>query len=109
MELFGFNITRNKNTSVPSIVSPGTDDGSIVTIGNSAAYYSQVMDLEGVVKNENDLIRRYREISQYPDCDSAIEDIINEAIVVDEADQSVDIILDDLKWLEDRNIIGGII
>jgi len=100
MQIFGFDITRKKTTSVPSIVAPGTDDGSIVTVGNAAAYYSQVMDLEGVVKNENDLIRRYREISQYPDCDSAIEDIINEAIVTDEADQSVDIVLDDLKLSE---------
>ena len=97
MKLFGFEIKRQDQSSVPSIVAPGADDGSVVTIGNSAAYYSQVMDLEGVVKNENDLIRRYREISQYPDCDSAIEDIINEAIVVDEADQSVDIVLDDLN------------
>lgn len=100
MQIFGFDITRKKTASVPSIVAPGTDDGSIVTVGNAAAYYSQVMDLEGVVKNENDLIRRYREISQYPDCDSAIEDIINEAIVTDEADQSVDIVLDDLKLSE---------
>lgn len=100
MQIFGFEITRKDKSSVPSIVAPGTDDGSIVTIGNSAAYYSQVMDLEGVVKNENDLIRRYREIAQYPDCDSAIEDIINEAIVTDDADQSVDIVLDDVKLSE---------
>lgn len=96
MDIFGFEIKR-KGSSVPSIVTPGADDGSLVTLGGAAGAYSQVVDLEGVVKNENDLIRRYREIVQYPDCDSAVEDIVNEAIVTSDADQSVDIILDDLK------------
>lgn len=99
MEIFGFEIKR-KTTSVPSVVTPGTDDGSITTFGNAGGYYSMVMDMEGIVKNENDLIRRYREVAQYPDCDSAVEDIVNEAIVTDDADQSVDIVLDDLKLSE---------
>jgi len=40
------------------------------------------IDIEGIIRNENDLIRRYREAAMYADCDSAIEDIVNEAIVV---------------------------
>jgi hypothetical protein len=55
------------------------------------------MDLEGTIKNENDLIRRYREVSQYSDCDGAIEDIVNEAIVADEDKRSVELKLDELK------------
>ena len=55
------------------------------------------VDLEGVIKNENDLIRRYREISQYGDCDNAIEDIVNEAIVANNNESPVDVVLDDVN------------
>jgi hypothetical protein len=55
------------------------------------------MSLEAQIKNENDLIRRYREISQYSDCDSAIDDITNEAIVSEEDTAPVEIVLDDVK------------
>jgi hypothetical protein len=55
------------------------------------------MELETRIKSENDLIRRYREVAQYADCDSAIEDIINEAIVAEEDKSPVDLNLDGLK------------
>jgi hypothetical protein len=54
-----------------------------------------VMDVEGIVKNENDLIRRYREIAQYADTDAAIEDIVNEAIISE--DNSIKLDLDRVK------------
>ena len=98
MQLFGFEILRKKDEKpLDSIVSPSPSDGStVVNTGvNAGGYYGMVMDLDGVIKNENDLIRRYREVSTYSDCDSAIEDIIGEAIVYDEEDQSVTINLDD--------------
>ena len=53
---------------------------------------------DGRERTENDLIRRYRDISQQPECDSAIEDIVNEGIVSDERDQSVEIVLDRLPY-----------
>ena len=52
------------------------------------------------VKNDNDLIKRYREVVQHPECDMAIEDIINEVIVSDDRDQSVSISLDKLSVSE---------
>ena len=55
-------------------------------------------DTDGRERTENDLIRRYRDISQQPECDSAIEDIVNEGIVSDERDQSVSIVLDRLPY-----------
>ena len=72
IDLFGFEIKRKKDKiqEMGSVVSPTPDDGSTVVSG-AAAYYGMVVDLEGVVKNENDLIRRYREVAQYPDCDNA--------------------------------------
>lgn len=100
MNVFGFEIRKKKQPERESgtVVSPTPDDGS--TIVNSASYYGLVIDLEGVVKNENDLIRRYRETAQYPDCDSAIEDIVNEAIVADSDKPPISIVLDDVKLSE---------
>jgi hypothetical protein len=97
-ELFGFEIKRKQEKQLPSVVMPSPDDGSTVTSSvNAGAYYSLVVDMEGNVKNENDLIRRYREVAQYPDCDTAIDDIVNEAIVVEEDVEAVKIVADDVK------------
>ena len=97
MQVFGFEIKRKKEQlDVGSVVTPPSDDGSTV-VASASAYYGMVMDIEGVVKNENDLIRRYREASQYADCDAAIEDIINEAIISDEHNSTVKVNLDSLK------------
>ena len=99
MQLFGFEILRKKEKELDSIVAPNSQDGStVVNTGvNAGGYYGMVMDLDGVIKNENDLIRRYREVATYSDCDGAIEDIVSEAIVYDEEDQTVTINLDDVE------------
>ncbi len=102
MQLFGFEIKRSKDEQVlpiPSVVPPSNQDGStVVNSGvNAGGYYGMVVDLDASLKNENDLIRRYREISQYCDCDAAIEDIVNEALISDESKRPVEIILDELK------------
>lgn len=100
IDYFGFNIKKKKDkvNDQASVVTPQSDDGStLVSVGAGAGYYGMVIDLEGVVKNENDLIRRYREIAQYPDCDNAIEDITNECLVSDADEGIVNIVLDDLK------------
>jgi hypothetical protein len=100
MQIFGFEIKRKENEVLPSVVPPSAQEtgATVVNTGvNAGGYYGMVMDLEGVIKNENDLIRRYREVAQYSDCDNAIEDIINEAIVADEEKTSVEIVLDDVK------------
>jgi hypothetical protein len=98
MQLFGFEILRKKETAFDSIVAPNPQDGStVVNTGvNAGGYYGMVMDLDGVIKNENDLIRRYREVATYSDCDGAVEDIVSEAIVYDEEDQTVTINLNDV-------------
>ena len=60
-------------------------------------FYGSYVDIEGVYKNENELIRRYRSMSLYPECDSAIEDVVNEAIVADTNDSPVSIELSNLN------------
>lgn len=97
MELFGFEIKKRRpEEEVRSVIAPTPDDGSTV-VNNAAAYYGMVIDIEGIVKNENDLIRRYRESAQYADCDAAIEEIVNEAIVSDPNKPVVSLNLDQLK------------
>jgi hypothetical protein len=100
MQIFGFEIKRKDDQALPSVVPPSAQETSATVVNtgvNAGGYYGLVMDLEGVIKNENDLIRRYREVAQYSDCDAAIEDIINEAIVADEMRRSVEIILDEVN------------
>ena len=99
MKLFGFEITRKSSKEqekLISIVPPISTDGSTIVTESGAlgGYYSMIMDLEGSVKNENDLIRRYRDAAMYPDCDSAIDEIINEAIVSDGEESIVELNLD---------------
>lgn len=98
-DLFGFEIKKKATPDKGSVVAPVSDDGAVV-VSQGAAHYGLVVDLEGIVKNESDLIRRYREASQYSDCDAAIEDIINEAFVDDESGDPITLVLDDLKVSE---------
>lgn len=100
MQLFGFEIKRKKEQDLPSVVppSPVESGATVINTGvNAGGYYGAVLDIEGTIKTENDLIRRYREVSQYSDCDGAIEDIVNEAIVADEDRRCIEIKLDDVK------------
>ena len=95
--LFGFSIEDNEKTS-PGIVSPvppSNEDGSEHYV--SSGFFGSYVDIEGTYKTENDLIRRYRSMALYPECDSAIEDIVNEAIVSDTNDSPVQIELSNLN------------
>ena len=94
-ELFGFKFERIKNTSSQEkFTEPSSDDGTIETAGGG--FYGQLLDTDGRERTEHDLVRRYRDIAQQPECDSAIEDIINEGIVSNEKDQAVSNELDGL-------------
>ena len=95
--LFGFSIEDNEKTSpgVVSPVPPSNDDGSEHYV--SSGFFGSYVDIEGTYKTENDLIRRYRSMALYPECDSAIEDIVNEAIVSDTNDSPVQIELSNLN------------
>ena len=104
MQLFGLQLGKTKKPEKQnplSVVPPNTEDGStiITTAQGAANYYGLVLDMDSIVRNENDLIRRYREVAQYSDCDAAITDIVNESIVTDD-DKSIEIKLDDLKVSE---------
>ena len=99
-EFFGFEIKRKEqekeDAKKQSFVAPMEDDGSSYV--QTGGYFGQYVDLSGIdgAKSEADLIRRYRDIAQHPECDAAIEDIVNEAIVSDYHSAPVEIITDDL-------------
>jgi len=96
-KLFGFKFEDNREKQSSKIVSPiprNDEDKSDFYI--SSGFYGQYVDIEGVYKSEADLIRRYREMSLHPECDSAIEDVVNEAIVSDLNDSPVEIDLSNL-------------
>ena len=98
-ELFGYTITRAKGKgSGDQFIAPSSDDGTIEVAGGG--FFSSILDTNGREKTELDLIRRYRDIAQQPECDSAVEDIVNEAISFDEVSQSVSISLDRLPYPE---------
>ena len=99
-KLFGFSIDNNKNQS-PSIVSPvpqTNEDGVDNYI--ASGFYGQYIDIEGVYRTEHDLIKRYREMALHPECDGAIEDVVNEALVSDLYDSPVEIELSNLNASE---------
>ncbi len=95
--LFGFSIEDTEKTppGVVSPVPPNNQDGSEHYV--SSGFFGSYVDIEGVYRTESELIRRYRTMALYPEVDSAIEDIVNEAIVSDLNDSPVTIELSNLN------------
>ena len=106
--LFGITLTTQKerlkqerssiNDQLKSFVPESNDDGA-VTI-QSGSYYGTYVDMDGVVRNEIELITRYREMAMQPELETAIDEVVNEAIVMDDNGKSVDINMDELKTSE---------
>lgn len=94
--LFGFEIRRTKDQDpLPSFTPEIKDDGAVVVAAGGS--YGTYIDLDGTVRTEAELVSKYREMAQQPEIDSAIDDIVNDSIVVEEGQKIVDIILDDVK------------
>ena len=90
-QLLGFQITRlNDEKDKPAeakqaFTVPSPDDGT--TTISAGGYFGQYLDMDVTAKNDVDLIKRYREVAQHPECDMAIEDIIKEVIVSDRSEE----------------------
>jgi len=98
--IFGFEIKRKNDekeeNKKASFVPPTTEDGEGYIV-NAGGYFGSYVDMEGTsARTERDLILKYRDIAQQPECDAAIEDIVNESIISDEDSYPVSIMLDDL-------------
>ena len=99
IKLFGFTLGKKDVAQVqkpeqPSFALPTEtmDDGAVTVTQN--AYYGTYIDLEGSVRNEIELITRYREMANHPELEQAVDDIVNESITHDEAGKILDINLD---------------
>ena len=93
-ELFGYEIKRKKEaTKAQSFVAPSDEEGTL-DIAGGAGFFSQYVNLDKAAKHDWDLIRKYRTTAESPECDLAVEDIINESITADETDCSVKLDLD---------------
>jgi hypothetical protein len=105
IKLFGFNlgskdVVQKQNPEQPSFALPteALDDGAVTITQN--AYYGTYVDLEGSIRNELELITRYREMANHPELEQAIDDIVNESITHDVSGRTVDIVVDKLKQPE---------
>ena len=97
-EFFGFEIKRAKKEKElrPSFVPKNDDDASGVI--KAGGHFGAYIDVDGdKAKTDVDLIYKYRDIATQPECDAAVEDIVNEAIVGDHDEAPVNIILDELE------------
>lgn len=99
MKIFGFEINRFKqpDETIPSIAPVVKDDGAIVISSPGPMAAGMFLDLEGTVKNESELVTKYRDISGHPEVDMAIDEIVNEAIVSEEGEKTVEINLDEVN------------
>ena len=105
IKLFGFTLGSKDVVQVQkpeqasfALPTPALDDGAVTVTQN--AYYGTYVDLEGSIRNELELITRYREMSNHPELEMAIDDIVNEAISHDDSGKTVNIVLDKLKQPE---------
>jgi hypothetical protein len=100
-ELFGFEISRKKDQQeLVSFAPKETDDGAmVVTAGGT---YGTYLDMEGSAKTEAELVVKYREMALQPECEKAIDEVTNEAIVKEGDDQIVTLDLDDIPELSDK-------
>lgn len=99
MRLFGYELVRSKDLQPPISFAPEqTDDGAVNVAAGGA--YGTYVDLDGTIRTEAELVNKYREMQFNPEIDQAIEEITNEAIVTEEGEDTVEIILDDAPLKE---------
>jgi len=98
--LFGFEIKRKaeeKEEAKKVSFVPRDDEDGGGTVVNAGGYFGQYLDQAGGnARNESDLILKYRDIAQQPECDAAIDDIVSEAIVSDEDSSPIELKMDDV-------------
>ena len=101
IELFGISIGKiQKEKEARDKVSfalPQYEDGSLDIAGTPGGAYATYLDMEGAAKNEVDLINRYRQMALYPECELAIDDIVNEALVADREEHPISINLENVN------------
>jgi hypothetical protein len=104
MKLFGFNIERSAKPDIPALAFPENEEGAVEATSAGGAF-AQYIDLEASAKNESDIIMKYREMIEHPECDLAVENILQEAIITNQNRNPVELDLTDTglsKGLQSR-------
>ena len=102
MEFLGFEFRRRgtaEKQNLDEFIPKQNDDGSLVVAAGGS--YGTVVDLEGAAKNESELVTKYREMVMHAEVESAVDDIVNEAII-QETDETVKLNLDNITDLPDN-------
>jgi len=96
-ELFGFQIKRKTDEvkELPSFAPPLEDDGAMVVAAGGV--YGTYVDLDGTIRSEAELVTRYRDMALHPEVDAAVDDIVNDSIVIQDQDETVELILDEME------------
>ena len=111
MEIFGIEFKRKSSKAtkeLKSFATPDTDDGSHLTneLALGGFYDQAAVDWSHAPRNDARLITYYRNMGLQPECELAIDDIINESIVYSDVDKIVNIVLDELEESDKvKNII----
>lgn len=107
MQLFGFEIKRKNeiddNKNIKTFVEPTNDDGALSVVSSApggGGALSTIIDLDGTAKSESELIQKYRMMMQQPEVQQAVDDIVNEAIIIDFDQKPVTCVTDDLELPE---------
>lgn len=101
LKLFGFEIRRAgqkvQGKKLDSIVPPTDDDGAGYVTA-SGSHFGQYINLDGDESKDNaEMIKQYRGVAMHPEVDMAIEDIVNEAITIEDDGAPVEIVLDNVE------------
>jgi hypothetical protein len=112
IDIFGFDFGQNKSKASTddaaiSFANPDNPDGALVidngTNNDGAAYGGgralAQMSFQAEYRGEQELISLYRKIAQEPDIENAIDDIVNDAIVMDSEEDTVSLDLDDVDGM----------
>ncbi len=99
MNLFGFEIKRKTEEGLKSFVEKTDDDGAIniSSMGAAGGAYGTFIDMEANSKNEAELVTKYRNMEMHPEVQKAIDDIVNESIIIDDKNSVVEVNLDNVK------------
>lgn len=97
VKFLGFEFKRAETPQIPALVPPQTDDGAVVLTGGST--YGTYVDLDGSVRSEAELINKYRQMAEHPEVETAIDDIVNESIIMEDVTEIVKINLERLSEL----------
>tara|TARA_Y100000034_G_C6910355_1_gene424445 strand:- start:13128 stop:14879 length:1752 start_codon:yes stop_codon:yes gene_type:complete len=100
IQLFGYQIGRTeqeekKRENVISF-SPPANQGAAMTVAENGVF-GTYLDMDASTKNESQLITKYRELALSPEGEIAIDDVVNESIVMEDFKPPVEILLDDVE------------